>query len=200
MQQQQHYHQHHQHHTQNYIDPLVYSASQMVPLPPYANLKPTQASLQVQKPKRSKRRSKFTQEQDDIITSMKRQGKTWQQIAEAASVPSFLAARNRYQVLIGQQGGGTSECGPEEVRELQAELDAAELEKLMYIAKEFKKSTGRNVSPRDIRELIRAQFWRNPAAFDFHTDYLTQLGPLAAQRRAEFGYRDWEDDVSDIDN
>lgn len=181
------------------VSPLVFEASQKVPIPPYATLKPSKESLRIQRPKRSKRRSKFTQEQDDTITSLKRQGKSWLEIAQAAGVESYLAARNRYQVLIGQQGGGTSECGPEEVTELQSILDEAELEKLRFIAKEFKKSTGRAVDAKDIRELLRSLFWRNPSEFDFDEGYLAQLEPLQRARAAEFGENDRESDCSDID-
>lgn len=184
--------------TGNSVNPVVYDASQRVPIPPYATLKPTGQSMRVQRPKRSKRRSKFTQEQDDIITSMKRQGKTWMEIADAAGVESYLAARNRYQVLIGQQGGGTSECGPEEVVELQSILDEAELEKLRFICKEFKKSTGRAVDSKDVRELLRMLFWRDPSRFDFDSEYLRQLAPLQQQRQEEFRGDDREEGTSDI--
>ncbi|GMM29152.1 hypothetical protein DAMA08_018680 [Martiniozyma asiatica (nom. inval.)] len=175
------------------ISKLSYDASKHIVLPPYALAKPCKRSMQIQKPKRSQRRSKFTQEQDYIITSMKRKGKSWIEIAEAAGVESYLAARNRYQVLIGQQGGGTSECGPEETLELRTLLDEGEIEKFKFINKEFKKSTGKEVDVKDIRELVRYLFWKDPGQFDVEESYLSELVIQQANRFDEFKGSDRED-------
>ncbi|GME75850.1 unnamed protein product [Ambrosiozyma monospora] len=123
------------------VSVLAYKISQAIPIPPFANIEPTKKSMKAQQPKRSRRKSKFTKEQDELIINMKKAGKSWVEIAEVAGVGTYLAARNRYQVLIGQQGGGNSECGPDDVLALRELVDEGEIEKMKYLSKEFEKST-----------------------------------------------------------
>lgn len=176
------------------IDRLAYEISQNMIVPPFKNLKPSKASLKLQKPKRSKRRSKFTKEQDMIIINMKKENKTWVEIAECAKVDSYLAARNRYQVLIGQQGGGTSECGPEDVMVLKEIVDDGEIEKMKYLSKEFRKCTGKLCSYKQVRELIRYLFWKNAGKFDVNSNYLHELKRLQQLRYEELGEEGKDED------
>ena len=182
------------------VDRLAYEISQNMVVPPFNTLKPSKASMKAQKPKRSKRRSKFTEEQDLIIINMKKENKTWVEIAECAKVDSYLAARNRYQVLIGQQGGGTSECGPEDVLVLKDIADDGEIEKMKYLSKEFRKCTGKLCSYKQIRELIRYLFWKNAGKFDVDASYLQELERLQKQRKEELGGEGREDDDPQSDN
>ncbi|VEU23909.1 DEKNAAC105151 [Brettanomyces naardenensis] len=167
------------------ISNLAYQLSQHTPIPPFANLEPTKESLKIQKPKRSRRRSKFTQEQDDMIISMKKAGKSWVEIAESTGVGSYLAARNRYQVLVGQQGGRSMECGPEDVQELRGILDEGELVKWSFLAKELSKVTRKEYTPEQVRELLRYLFWKNPETFDVNEKYLMELLRLQEEQQGE---------------
>lgn len=176
------------------VDRLAYEISQNMVVPPFSTLKPSKSSMKTQKPKRSKRRSKFTQEQDLMIINMKKENKTWVEIAECAKVDSYLAARNRYQVLIGQQGGGTGECGPEDVLVLKNIVDDGEVEKMKYLSKEFRKCTGKQCSYKQVRELIRYLFWKNTGKFDVGASYLQELERLQKQRHEELGGEGREED------
>ncbi|KAG7845385.1 hypothetical protein KL941_003231 [Ogataea angusta] len=157
------------------ISPLAYKLSQQLPTPPFDKLEPSPDSLRQQPMRRTKRKSKFTKEQDQMIIDLKKAGKSWVEIAELANVGTFLAARNRYQVLIGQQGGGSNDCGPEDVMELRNVVDQGELEKLRYLVREFEKTTGKAVDQKQLRELLRYLFWKNPGFFDVDEAYLAEL-------------------------
>ncbi|QPG75742.1 hypothetical protein FOA43_003102 [Brettanomyces nanus] len=167
------------------ISQLAYQVSQKIPVPPFTDKEPARESMSLEKPKRNRRRSKFTKEQDEMIIAMKREGKSWVEIAESARVGSYLAARNRYQVLIGQQGRGNSESGPQDVLELRNLVDEAELEKWKYLSKELSKDTGRNYTPEQIREVVRYLFWKNPQEFDVDEKYLVQLIKQQSKEVAE---------------
>lgn len=160
------------------ISNLAYELSQKIPIPPYANIQPSPESLKVEHTKRNRRKSKFTEEQDKMIVDMKKAGKSWVDIAEASGVGTYLAARNRYQVLIGQQGGVNSDSGPDDVLQLRDILDEGEVEKWQYLAREFIKAKGQDVSPEQVREFIRYLFWKNPALFDVDESYLSELMKL----------------------
>ncbi|GMG20620.1 unnamed protein product [Ambrosiozyma monospora] len=165
------------------VSVLAYKISQTIPIPPFANIEPTKKSMKAQQPKRSRRKSKFTKEQDELIINMKKAGKSWVEIAEVAGVGTYLAARNRYQVLIGQQGGGNSECGPDDVLALRELIDEGEIEKMKYLSKEFEKSTGKPYDYKQIRELLRYLFWKDPGNFDVDESYLTELMRLQEEQR-----------------
>lgn len=137
-----------------------------LPPPPLAEVVPRpQVSFPVTQ-KRAKRKSKFTKEQDEMIIALKKDGKSWVEIAEITGVGSYLAARNRYQVIVGQQGNNNLASWKEEDKIiLQKMLDLAELEKWEFIASELKMSTGKNFSGKECREAIRALFWKSPMAF-----------------------------------
>ncbi|GME96899.1 unnamed protein product [[Candida] boidinii] len=107
---------------------------------------------------------------------------TWVDIADLAGVGTYLAARNRYQVLIGQQGGGTSVCGPDDAIALQSVVDSGEIEKFKFIAKEFEKRTGKSYNHEQVREFIRFLFWRDPEIFNVNSGYLDELIKLQKQR------------------
>ncbi|KAG5419389.1 ADF1 [Candida metapsilosis] len=116
--------------------------------------------------KRAKRKSKFTPEQDDLIVSLKRKGKSWVEIAEITGVGSYLTARNRYQVIVGQQGNNNSSAWDNNDKIfLRNLLDPAEFEKWRYIASELNKSTNKNFNDFEVREMVRVLFWSNPASF-----------------------------------
>lgn len=157
------------------VSDIAYKMSQTTPIPPFANVDPSSESLKEEHMKRNRRRSKFSREQDEMIINMKRAGKSWVDIADAAGVGSYLAARNRYQVLIGQQGGANSDSGPEDVETLREILDEGETEKWQYLAKQYSQARGQQAPPRQLREFIRYLFWKNPGMFDVDEKYLTEL-------------------------
>ncbi|KAI5960874.1 ADF1 [Candida theae] len=116
--------------------------------------------------KRAKRKSRFTPEQDDLIVRLKRSGKSWDEIAEITGVGSYLTARNRYQVIVGQQGNNNSSAWDNNDKIfLRNLLDPAEFEKWRYIASELNKSTNKNFNDFEVREMVRVLFWSNPASF-----------------------------------
>ncbi|KAH3667317.1 hypothetical protein OGAPHI_002966 [Ogataea philodendri] len=164
------------------VSPLAYKLSQQLPTPPFSRLEPSEESLRQQPTKRMKRKSKFTKEQDDLIIELKKAGKSWVEIAEQANTGTYLAARNRYQVLIGQQGGGSSDCGPEDVMELRHVADQGEMEKIRYLVREFEKNTGKAVDQKQIREFLRYLFWKDPTFFDVDETYLAELLQIQASR------------------
>lgn len=176
------------------VSKLTYEVSKNMLMPPFKIYKPSGASLKDQRPKRSKRKSKFTKEQDQMIIDMKNNDKSWVEIAEASKVDSYLAARNRYQVLIGQQGGGSGECSPEDVMMLRDIVDDGETEKMKYLSREFRKCTGKICNYKQIRELLRYLFWKNPGMFDVNSSYLTELKRLQKLRQDEFGNNGLRDD------
>lgn len=89
---------------------------------------------------------------------------------------SYLAARNRYQVIVGQQGNNNSLSWTAEDRdELQKLLDPAELDKWEYIAKELSKAAGRVYSAQECRDYVRQMFWQNPVGMGVYDETITEL-------------------------
>lgn len=126
--------------------------------------------------KRPKRKSKFTKRQDEMIVHLKKEGRTWVEIAEMVGVGSYLAARNRYQVIVGQQGNNNSLSWTCEDRdELQKLLDSAELDKWRYIAQELSKATGKKYTTEECREYACLMFWKNPAAMGVTQETIIEL-------------------------
>lgn len=146
------------------VEQLIRTLKEVLPEPPLRN-QPLQAEFAETTIKRSKRKSKFTKEQDDMIVDLKNKGKSWADIAQIAGVGSFLAARNRYQVLIGQQGVGSSVWGVSDSQNLQSLVDEGEIEKWRFIAREMYKLTGKSFTDVQCRELIRKLFLQDPTEF-----------------------------------
>lgn len=115
--------------------------------------------------RRPKRKSKFTKLQDSMIIRLKKEGRLWVEIADIAGVGSYLAARNRYQVIVGQQGNNNSlSWTAEDRRQLHLLLDAAEVDKWRYVALELFKATGKHYTPHEVQQFTRQMLWLNPAA------------------------------------
>lgn len=124
--------------------------------------------------KRSKRRSKFTAEQDAQIVELKKKGMAWVDIAKTTGVGSFLAARNRYQVLMGQQGVASTVWDAQDTRCLQGLIDEGEMEKWRFIAREMYKLTGKFFTDVQCRELVRDLFMANPGDFGVDEEVLKE--------------------------
>ncbi|KAK6459662.1 uncharacterized protein RJT20DRAFT_132783 [Scheffersomyces xylosifermentans] len=125
--------------------------------------------------KRAKRKSKFSKAQDELIVSLKKKGKSWVEIAEISGVGSYLAARNRYQVIVGQQGNNNSSSW--DLRDkvhLQQILDAGEIEKWRFISTELNKATNKNFTDVECRDVVRYMFWSNPGAFGVNEDTINE--------------------------
>lgn len=144
---------------------LIEKLQLLLPLPPLSKavLRPDVSNLTSHK--RAKRKSKFTEEQDRTIVTMKRQGHSWVAIADATGVGSYLAARNRYQVIVGQQGSKLmSSWSLKDRKLLQNLLDDAEINKWEYIASKLSKATGKHFTAKECRKYVRHLFWMDPAA------------------------------------
>lgn len=152
--------------------PLIEKLADVLPHPPLSLATISFESFTQNPPKRLRRRSKYTKEQDEMIVKLKKLGRSWVAIADITGVGSFLAARNRYQVLIGQQGGGTSECDIEDIMALQSLIDDGEIEKWRFLSREFHKSTGKKFTDRELQDIVRLLFWSNPESFGISEDYL----------------------------
>ncbi|ODV70431.1 hypothetical protein HYPBUDRAFT_89718, partial [Hyphopichia burtonii NRRL Y-1933] len=154
---------------------IIEKLQELLPVPPLAKA-PIRPDINLTtNQKRAKRKSKFTQRQDELIVSLKRKGKSWVEIAEITEVGSYLAARNRYQVIVGQQGNNNSSSWNQEDKVLLKKiLDSAEIEKWQFIANEFNKATGKNYTDVDCRDFIKLLFWMNPLNFQINEDTLIE--------------------------
>lgn len=137
-----------------------------IPEPPLATATPINPSaLQSDPQPRPKKKSKYSTEQDNIIIKMKREGKTWIEISEAAQCGNALAARNRYQVLIGQQGGGAVVWETEDTLSLKNLLEEGEKAKWKYIAEELSRRRNKKLTSSDCQKKTKEIFDENPAFF-----------------------------------
>ncbi len=165
------------------VERLIGTLKEVLPEPPLRN-QPLQTEFAEATLKRSKRKSKFTREQDEMIVDLKSKGKSWIDIAQITGVGSFLAARNRYQVLIGQQGVGSSVWGTVDSQNLQNLVDEGELEKWRFIAREMYKLTGKSFTDAQCRELIRELFLEDPTEFGVNeesvSEYVNSKEPIPA--------------------
>lgn len=161
-----------------FIDELA----RILPQPPLCTASIRPDSLKSSSPKKPRRRSKYTEEQDDAIISLKRCGKSWAEIAEVSGVGSALAVRNRYQVLVGQQGGENSNNGPEDVLALRALIDDGELEKWRYLARELEKHCGRRLTDVQCREVVRRVFVYHAPFFGITDRYLSEFSHLNVRK------------------
>jgi hypothetical protein len=125
--------------------------------------------------RRTRRKSKFTAEQDRQIIELKKKGRSWVDIAKITGIGSFLAARNRYQVLMGQQGAASAVWGYQDKKALQNLMDEGEMEKWRFIAREMYKLTGKFFTEVQCRELIRELFLADPGDFGVDGEILKDL-------------------------
>lgn len=148
---------------------------QLLPAPPLS-LVPVRPEISYSlQQKRAKRKSKFSKVQDDLIVTLKKKGKSWVEIAEISGVGSYLAARNRYQVIVGQQGNNNSSSWNQEDKvHLQNVLDAGELEKWRFIALELNRATNKNFTALECREITRMMFWADPGSFGVNEDTINE--------------------------
>lgn len=103
---------------------------------------------------------------------LKNEGYSWKQIATQIGIGSHLAVRNRYQVLIGQQGRAVNSWSEEDLRGLQSFLDAAEDEKWRFIGQEMRMRTGKQFTDAQCKDVIRRLFWEDPGAFGITNEVL----------------------------
>jgi hypothetical protein len=126
---------------------------------------PNTSALQSDPQPRPKKKSKYTAEQDAIILKLKHEAKPWSEIAAAADCGNALAARNRYQVLIGQQGGGTVIWDSEDAHGLKMLLEEAERAKWEHVAAELSRARSKHFSAVECRNKIKQLFDQNPTNF-----------------------------------
>lgn len=96
---------------------------------------------------------------------MKKEGRPWTEICEAAKCGNSIAARNRYQVLIGQQGGGAVVWEAEDTASLKKMLEDGEKAKWNYIANELSRVRNKKATPLACQKKIKELFDHNPAFF-----------------------------------
>lgn len=160
----------------SYHQAFIERLQELLPTPPLLRA-PTRPDMTLSHThRRTKRKSKFTKHQDEMIVRLKKEGRPWVEIAEVVGVGSYLAARNRYQVIVGQQGNNNSLSWTSEDRdELQKLLDSAEMDKWRYISQELSKATGKAYGADECREYARMMFWQNPAAFGVNEETIIEL-------------------------
>lgn len=154
---------------------IVEALRDLLSAPPYKDHELNLENLAESQVKRTKRKSKFTKEQDEMIIDMKRRGKSWVDIAEITGVGSFLTARNRYQVLMGQQGVASTIWSAKDTTSLQHIVDQGELEKWRFISRELYKLTGKFFTDVQCRDMIRVLFLNNPEEFGVGLEALDEL-------------------------
>ena len=115
---------------------------------------------------RTRKQSKYTAEQDKLILKLKDEGKSWADIAAEVNCHNQLAARNRYQVLIGQQGGGTFFWTSEDCDAFQSLLDEGERAKWLFIAQELSKKSNRKFTIDMVHYKICELFSQTPEMFN----------------------------------
>lgn len=154
---------------------FVERITNLLPSPPLSKLV-NRPNLQYTQQKKSKRKSKFTKQQDDLIILLKHEGHNWLSIAEKAGLSSYLAARNRYQVIIGQQGNNNSLCWNKELNILlKKKLDKYENEKWLFITKEMNKIFNKNFDHHELQSAVQEMFNQNPYSFNLTDDVLVEL-------------------------
>lgn len=157
-----------------------------VPVPPLSKATPINpAALQSDTTPRPKKKSKYNTEQDNIILRLKKEGKSWGEISDAAKCGNSLAARNRYQVLIGQQGGGAVVWEAGDAQSLKDLLEEGEKAKWNYVSAELSKVRNKTLTARACQKKIRSLFLANPANFGLsvtgpgtNQDGTTNTGPM----------------------
>lgn len=137
-----------------------------LPEPPLSMAIPANPNaLQSDPQPRPKKKSKYSAEQDQIILQLKKEGKSWSEIAEKAKCGNSLAARNRYQVLIGQQGGGAVVWEAEDAMGLKSLLEEGEKAKWDYIASELSRLRSKNITAHACQSKIKELFDADPSRF-----------------------------------
>lgn len=137
-----------------------------IPEPPLATATPSNPNvMKSDLQPRPKKKSKYSAEQDAIILRMKKEGKPWSDICEAAKCGNSIAARNRYQVLIGQQGGGAVVWESQDTAALKALLEEGEKTKWNFIAHELTRIRNKKATAKACQGKIKELFDNNPSFF-----------------------------------
>ncbi|ODV92788.1 hypothetical protein CANCADRAFT_30835 [Tortispora caseinolytica NRRL Y-17796] len=104
--------------------------------------------------------SKYTIEQDAVILRMRLEGSSWADIAAELNMQNPNSARNRFQVLIGQQGQVAMKWGKNDESLLKRLLIDGERAKWIHIAIHLSKKTNKSFSPiacqKKFKELFEA--------------------------------------------
>lgn len=167
--------------------------------PPLKNVVPSNPhALAADPPSRNKKKTKYTADQDRLILDLKHQGLGWSEIAELAKCEKTLAARNRYQVLIGQQGGGTFMWTMKDIRGLQGYLDEGERAKWQFIADELSKRRGRKFTIDMCHYQVSKLFNSKPEMFGVVRSKDPKLGGTPLERRVYSPEFDLSPDSPDV--
>lgn len=149
--------------TPNVLVPLIIAA------PPLSQAAPLNTASLSSDTERPKKKSKYSKEQDDTILELQKKHASWKEIAETVGCTE-LAARNRYQVLVGQQGG-SSILNSDEISKLKALLEEGEKKKWKVIAEKFSGKMNKKVSPQACQRKIKQLFFSNPGKYGIHISY-----------------------------
>lgn len=155
--------------------------------PPLCNILPSfPQALEPDPLPRTRKQSKYTPEQDQKILDLKNKGITWAEIAELTGCQNQLAARNRYQVLIGQQGGGAYAWTSRECAFLQVKLDDGERAKWLYIAEELSRKFDRHFDYEAVFYQVCRLFAKKPEKFGLVKTRDSTQGGAAFERTELF--------------
>lgn len=102
-------------------------------------------------------RSKFTQEQDRLIISMKNENKTWQEIKEMVKGETPHNIQRRYEVLMAQMNGNLI-WEQDDLDALVDLLEAAERHKWKHISSELSRKLDKKVTPLACQKKFKEMF------------------------------------------
>lgn len=102
-------------------------------------------------------RSKFTQEQDRLIISMKNENKTWQEIKEMVKGETTHNIQRRYEVLMAQMNGNLI-WEQDDLDALVDLLEAAERHKWKHISSELSRKLDKKVTPLACQKKFKEMF------------------------------------------
>ncbi|ODQ64724.1 hypothetical protein NADFUDRAFT_43026 [Nadsonia fulvescens var. elongata DSM 6958] len=92
-------------------------------------------------------KSRFTPEQDSLILNLRKKGKSWSEIADAAKVEGPMTARNRYRTLVGPHGRKRNvNWDDDDVLVLRELLEAGERAKWKFISAQLSNSRQKRVT------------------------------------------------------
>ncbi|KAG5366459.1 hypothetical protein CJU89_0891 [Yarrowia sp. B02] len=128
-----------------------YSVPSKVYMPQYSSSRAT-----IKKARRAYR-SKFTQEQDRLIISMKNENKTWQEIKEMVKGETPHNIQRRYEVLMAQMNGNLI-WEQDDLDALVDLLEAAERHKWKHISSELSRKLDKKVTPLACQKKFKEMF------------------------------------------
>ncbi|KAG5356781.1 hypothetical protein CKK34_6160 [Yarrowia sp. E02] len=139
-----------------YSAPQNKMVSSMVHMPQQYHSSSNSSRATIKKARRAYR-SKFTQEQDRLILSMKQENKTWQEIKEMVKGETPHNIQRRYEVLMAQRNGNLI-WEQDDLDALVDLLEAAERHKWKHISSELSRKLDKKVTPLACQKKFKEMF------------------------------------------